>query len=52
MTEVHKEQTDAFMSKKELMFFLVPHFGELKGNLEELRSNVEGRFGGSQGFEE
>jgi predicted RNase H-like nuclease (RuvC/YqgF family) len=39
MTEVHKEETDTFVSKEEIMISLVPHIDELKGNLEELRSN-------------
>jgi hypothetical protein len=34
MTEVHREQTDTFVSKEELMVSLVPHVDKLKGNLE------------------
>jgi archaellum component FlaC len=45
MTHVHKESTNAPVSKEEMMVFLLPHVDELKGNLEELRSKMEGQKG-------
>jgi hypothetical protein len=42
MTQVHKEQTYMFVSKEELTVSLVLHVDELKGDLEELRSNMKG----------
>jgi hypothetical protein len=52
MTQVHEEQTDAFASKEELMVSLVPHGGELKINLEALRSNVDGLEGNVKGLKD
>jgi hypothetical protein len=49
MAKIRKEQTDAFVSKEELIISLVPHVHELKSNREEPRSNVDGLKGNVKG---
>jgi hypothetical protein len=41
MTQLHKEWINVFVNQEEVMASLVPHIDEMKGNVKEMKDDLE-----------